>query len=414
VRVLVISDIYPPEVIGGYEQSCNQAVDALRRRGHDVRVLTTVPQLPVPPEDHVLRLLRRPDVFSTERLSSRSQFWELESNLLDSGNIYALTTTLDQFRPDVCYLWNLVGIGGAGIVGALEYLGEPWVWHLADAVPSQLCIFNGAVLPIAVEMSRRLTGRFLAVSQGLVNEIEHVVDLGDRTRIVPLWVTDSEKPLRRTYSDGTFVSMAFAGQLVEHKGVLIALEALSQLRTLGYSQFSLDLYGRGADHMIAQRVRQLGLDPFVNFRGWTPQAELRRQLRNHDLFLFPTWAREPFGIAPLEAAAEGCVPLISASSGIAEWLVDDVHCLKAARDSSAFAAVIKRVLDGEIDLAAIGRRASYLVRAQFTLEHVLPVIEEELSIMATQHREPMGSRADLYQLAIIAEALIRRSLTQAA
>jgi hypothetical protein len=106
--------------------------------------------------------------------------------------------------------------------------------------------------------------------------------------------------------------------------------------------------------------------------------------------------------------------LISASSGIAEWLVDDVHCLKAARDSSAFAAVIKRVLDGEIDLAAIGRRASYLVRAQFTLEHVLPVIEEELSIMATQHREPMGSRADLYQLAIIAEALIRRSLTQAA
>ncbi len=107
------------------------------------------------------------------------------------------------------------------------------------------------------------------------------------------------------------------------------------------------------------------------------------------------------------------MPLLSTPSGPSEWLVDEVHCLKAARDSGAFAAVIKRVLDGEIDLAAIGRRSSYLVRTQFTLDQVLPVIEEELGIMAAQHREPMGSSADLYQLAVVAEAIIRRSLTQA-
>ena len=77
-------------------------------------------------------------------------------NLLDSGNVYALITTLEEFQPDVCHLWNLVGIGGAALVGALEYLGVPWLWHLGDAVPAQICSFGGSNWPIANMMSERL------------------------------------------------------------------------------------------------------------------------------------------------------------------------------------------------------------------------------------------------------------------
>ena len=36
MKILVVSNLYPPDVIGGYELGCRQAVDALRARGHDV------------------------------------------------------------------------------------------------------------------------------------------------------------------------------------------------------------------------------------------------------------------------------------------------------------------------------------------------------------------------------------------
>ncbi len=392
MKILVISNIYPPEAIGGYELSCRQVVDGLRADGHDVRVLTTPPQGPDAPEPHILRRLRRPDVFSPVRLSSRSEFWELESNLLDSGNVYALITTLDEFRPDVCYLWNLVSIGGAGLVGALEYLGVPWLWHLSDAVPAQLCIFNGGILPIAGLMTSRLTGRFHAVSQGLINEIEHVVSLGGRTRLVPNWTMGTEAPLQRDYFDGSFLKTAFVGQLNEQKGVYIALDAIAELRDSGYTQISLDLYGKGDNEAVAMRIRQLDLDNCVTLWGWTPQQEIYRQLERHDLFIFPTWSREPFAIAPLEAAARGCVPLVSSPSGPAEWLVDDVHYLAARRHPAAFASVIRRILDGQIDLASIGRRAAALVRSEYTLPRVLPVIEGDLQEMVPLGRPPLGSR----------------------
>ena len=63
MRVLVLGNLYPPDVIGGYELGCKQAVDALRGRGHDVRVLTSAPRTPVRGEPHVARRLRLGEVW---------------------------------------------------------------------------------------------------------------------------------------------------------------------------------------------------------------------------------------------------------------------------------------------------------------------------------------------------------------
>ena len=185
------------------------------------------------------------------------------------------------------------------------------------------------------------------------------------------------------------------------------------LRDAGYTQLSLDLYGRGETESVAARIRQLDLTTMVTLRGWTPQDELYRELEHHDLFIFPTWSREPFAIAPLDAGARGCVPLVSSPSGPAEWLVDGVHYLAARRDPTAFASVIRQVLDGEIDLAAIGRRAAALVRSEYTLDRVLPIIEEELEGRVGQGHDPVGTSNELHRMAVIAEAMGRRWVTEA-
>ena len=61
MRILVLSNLYPPDFIGGYELGCRRVVDALLARGHEVRVLTTAPRTPVPPVPHVHRTLHLTD-----------------------------------------------------------------------------------------------------------------------------------------------------------------------------------------------------------------------------------------------------------------------------------------------------------------------------------------------------------------
>jgi glycosyltransferase involved in cell wall biosynthesis len=96
------------------------------------------------------------------------------------------------------------------------------------------------------------------------------------------------------------------------------------------------------------------------------------------MFVFPTWPREPFGVAPLEAAAHGCVPLISADCGISEWLLDGVHCLKALRTPAAFADALERVLDGIVRLEGISRRVRAICARDFHIDAVAAQIETAL------------------------------------
>ncbi|MBO0747805.1 MAG: glycosyltransferase family 4 protein, partial [Acidimicrobiaceae bacterium] len=401
MRILVISNLYPPEIIGGYEMQCSSAVDELRRRGHEVVVLTSVPRRRIEArDDHVLRLLRTPDVYSPPRFGIRSPFWEFEANLLNVENIYILLDLLDRWRPDVCYLWNLIALGGAGIVSALEHLEMPWVWHLGDAVPADLCHFDGELRELGALFGRSWSGRFLACSQTVVNSVERLVSIAGRTRIVPNWI---EMPVRSgrctevctEVRDGGF-RIAFSGRLAEEKGIHILLDAVAELRARGRKGFRLEIVGTGDEMAVRSHISSLGIDGDVSLRGWLPRTELYELLARSDLFAFPTHMNDPMPLAPLEAAALGCVPLLPRLSGVSEWLVDGVHCLKTERTPKDFAAAIEWSMDHPDDLAAIARRASDVVPESFVPEVVVPIVEEELVLAARRSRPAMARAPEVY------------------
>jgi hypothetical protein len=47
MRILVVTNLYPPHYQGGYEVRCAQVAEALRASGHDVCVLTSTHGLPL-------------------------------------------------------------------------------------------------------------------------------------------------------------------------------------------------------------------------------------------------------------------------------------------------------------------------------------------------------------------------------
>lgn len=416
MRVLVLSNLYPPDCIGGYEMGCRQVVEALGDRGHSVRVLTSVPRTPVPSEPGVHRRLRLADIWSHYLFAKgapvTAHLTQSESHRINASNVHALLEELEDFQPDVVYVWMLAGLGGLGLMACLHHRKVPWVWHLMDDVPLMLCKSAGKLVPtFAREFSRQLQGHYLACSQQLVDEIESGgVPLGGRVEIIPNWVRGPIGLPRPTYLDDGRLRIISAAGLIERqvdKGIDILIDAAAQLRSLGHDRFSVDIYGRVTDPHFPGLIHRHGLEDHVTLKGPRTQAELSDLYAASDVFAFPTHTREPFGFAPLEAAARGCVPIMTEVCGIGEWLVHGVHCLKVPRTAAAFAATFAAILDGRIDPAPIGRRAASVVRRDFQLDAILPRIEHALIESSGQDRTGAGSAEDAYRMAVLAEKLAR-------
>jgi len=413
LKILVLSNMYPPDVIGGYELGCKQAVDGLRKRGHDVRVLTSAPRTPIADRDEpdVHRRLVLNDLWYNatrqRSLPAVNCVWEVDSNWFSAHNTHALLHEIDDFRPDVVYVWMLLGVGGLGLMACLQYRRIPWLWHLMDEVPVQLCESNWEVVPgLARAYDRFIRGHYLVCSRAMIGRIQaRGIGLSGEVGVVPNWVVGEPPEPRETYDRSGRLRIVSAGRVTREKGLDLLVKAADDLRCRGFDNFLIDVYGPVIDPEIATMARSLGLDDHVRFLGSIPQAQLARELAGADLFAFPTEPREPFGFAALEAAAQGCVPLISQVCGIAEWLVHGVHCLKTGRTAGQFADVIAAVLRGDVDLGPIGRRAQAAVWRDFHLDTVLPRIEDHLARASMSSRQGGGTTEEAYRMALIAERL---------
>jgi glycosyltransferase involved in cell wall biosynthesis len=416
VKILVLSNLYPPDFHGGYELGCKQVVDALMGRGHEVRVVTIAPRAPVPAEPHVLRVLRLSEYWYTNRYvlganhGVTNRLMEAEATLVSALNVHALTAAIDDFRPDVAYVWMIHGIGGLGLMAAIQHLRLPWLWHLMDDVPVMLCRFGGRMVdPLLCEVDRQLDGSYLACSRQLVDEVEAGgVRLRPHVEVVPNWVVGPPPaPRREFYRPGQTLRVISAGQIATHKGVDILIEAVARVRDRGFENIEVDIYGHVDNNLFPMLVRQLGLGHHVRLQGSRPQAELGGLYPLYDIMAFPTWEREPFAFAPLEAGYRGCVPLMSQVNGNAEWGVSGVHCLKADRTADAFADALCSILDGSVDLGPISRRAAAVIGRDFHLDAQVPKIERALAAAARRPRAGAGTSSEAYRMALLAEKLTK-------
>lgn len=420
MRILTLTNIFPPDFIGGYELLCSQIVDVFRAGGHQVHVLTSAPRKPAPVSSHVSRDFRLGNIYEGPLMAKvhphARRASEIESKYINAFNVHVLLGHLEQFAPDVVYLHNLVGLGGLGILGCLQHQKIPWVWQLGDAVPYHLCStqtiegfpgeeFWGRPAPgLASAFSQMIEGAFICCSSRLLAEIAgYGIELRGRVEVLPYWFHGVRSTERAPHREGGTLRIASAGALGPHKGTDLLIEAAAQLRGSGRGNFKLDLYGTVDSPQWQVLIDKHNLRPQVTLHGARPQAELARAYRSCDLFAFPTWSREPFGVAPVEAAAQGCVPVLAESCGIAEWMLDGVECLKAERSVEAFSAVFRDAYDGKVDLNELGSRAANLVWRDFHIDAVAPRIEAILQETARKSRRGAGKSDEAYRLAILAE-----------
>src|SRR5262249_25704815 len=158
---------YPPAFMGGYELGCAQMVDALRGEGHEVCVVTSHSAVPVS-EAHVHRVLTLAPVYNADLLAAApadlQRHFHLQSAIVTPANVANLAAVIEDFSPDVAYLWNLTGIGGMGVLAQFAHHGIPWVWHLMDQIPRQLCRFGTTGPDVGSAFGDVFPGRYIACS----------------------------------------------------------------------------------------------------------------------------------------------------------------------------------------------------------------------------------------------------------
>jgi glycosyltransferase involved in cell wall biosynthesis len=397
MRILVVSNLYPPMHIGGYEMGCRTLVDALRQRGHDVRVLTSPSTRQADqPQPHVVRSLQMTAHTPAAMRARRSV--EPGATVLarasHPANTAIMLQHIEEFEPECVYLFNVFGIGGLALMDALRVLHQPWALHLMDRVPVEVRTdLDPDVLALfgAHDGSLYDSASIISMSRRLLGEIEQLCgySLEEGAVYVPGWSTATRELPERDHAPGGRVRFVAAGRVHANKGTGLILEAAARLRERVGADFALDIYGDGDLPWAVDLAHSLGLDDLVRFGGWRSQAELQQIYRRSDAFLFPTWEREPFGFAPVEAAAEGCVPIITGGAGVTERMVDGVHCVLIDRTADSLADAMQRVCDGAVDLAAMSEAGMILCREDLHLDTCVSTVEDVLASTARQGEHAM-------------------------
>jgi glycogen(starch) synthase len=387
MRILIITNLYPPHVLGGYEIACQSTADALRVRGHDVEVLAGHAPMATssdPPYVHRALALRgfEPGGPNTKEVAD---FHVYERSASQYANTATVLNHLRRFCPDIVYTWYLLGVGGLALLDLLEQTGVPWVMHLMDCVPAHLLV---GVVPSAAALFARenwaifTRARVIAMSQQIISEVADLtgIQFDIPPEIIPGWVDAGQLGQRTRYSESGRLRFVAAGSLGQHKGTDLIIEACAELVAEGHTGFSVDVFclgGTSPDPWVAL-ASQRGVTSYINWRNSVAHSKLLALLPEYDAFLFPTQTREPFGFTPIEAAACGLVPIITRNAGVAERLVDGVHTLKIDRTSSSLATAMRHLLTNELDIAAMGRRAARLVREDLSFRRCLDEIERVL------------------------------------
>ena len=123
-----------------------------------------------------------------------------------------------------------------------------------------------------------------------------------------LCLDDSRNP-----EPGAKLELIFVGGLVPRKACDLALRAAAPILRSGLARFTVVGDGPERKH-LEQLVKSLQVEDAVVFCGWLSHAEVLKNLRSADVFVFPTLRDNGAGVV-FEALACGAVPVVADFGG---------------------------------------------------------------------------------------------------
>lgn len=399
-RILIVSNFFPPVIYGGFEIACGQVAYGLRELGFTVNVLTSSHRVSecAAGEAGISRVLACSFGRDYAPLPWPERFRALLA--LELQNQRLLCEAVESFCPDVVYFWNL-GYTSRSLLAlaarrgwrhgcfAFDYslldpAADAWGLHVQSREGRFVSNAVRAMAGVVAGSLGRAGGR---IAPGFVHFPTDHLQRHYRDRGFPCdtwiktpWGVDEQRFCPPTHRPAT--RLLFVGQVLEHKGVHLVVEALGRLRKSGaFPNLELTVAGPCLSPDYRERLdaiaREWNVTDAVCYRGVVQRDDLPALYGAHGVLIFPSVWDEPMGIVILEAMACGLAVVSSGAGGSGELTRDGVDGLLFGRgDAGDCARKIAQLLGDPELLARIQNAARQSATERFRFSRTVEIIAE--------------------------------------
>ncbi len=372
MRILFWTGTYWPN-IGGVEVFSANLMAALRRRGHEVAIVTSHSDLDLPDEDSYrgVPIYRMP--FNTaftdpDPVGAFVKAWR------------RVRAVKASFVPDVVHI-NFSGFDGLGVVFHLETTA-------ADSAPFLVTVHT--IRHVAwhdplLERMLREAAWVVSVSEALKAEVgELAPEIAERSSVIynavelPALVP---APLPRDVP-----RLVCLGRVVHDKGFDVALAALAELAPR-FPNARLVIAGDGpARPELETQAKALGITDAVEFVGWVAPERVFELMNSATLVVMPS-RRETFGLVALEAALMGRPVVASRVDGLPEVVADgQTGLLVDKEDPTALARAIAQLLEDAGTAERMGQAARRRAQEVFGFDRQVDAYEDLYQRLAEKQK----------------------------
>jgi glycosyltransferase involved in cell wall biosynthesis len=372
MRILNVSSLYPPNVVGGAELGLRTMSEAMAAAGHELHVVTLQPPegrgKPVgdgrgPVTVHAVPLINIYwpfDSASGRRAAAKRALW----HGIDTANA-AMARQVERIvravQPDIVLTHNLQGFSTA-VMPAIKRAAVPLVHVLHDyslLCPQTTLWRNGRNCGLQTERCtacRLLTAPrrlHLASVDGVIGVSKAVLELhrghGLFDNVPAKVIYNALKPslkirTRLPAASNDIVTLGYLGRISRSKGIETLLAAAQRLELSGV-RFRLLIAGRGDPEYLLELRRRWPLAS-VQYLGFVDAAKFLSRL---DALVFPTESLEALGNGVFEAFSQGVPVIGSRTGGIPETIDNGITgFLYGAGRSAELAERMRRLIDNRV------------------------------------------------------------------
>lgn len=369
MKILVLSNFYPPYELGGEALSCKAIVDGLRSRGHIVEVVTSNLGNAHKTEEGIYREFELEMVLAPLRNALRSliRHWSIIRN-----DEKVLLKHIKRLHPDIILIFSMWNIPRHVPALAERELNGRVVYRLASywpTLPSQYTEYwkmparslltkipKSLLMPIALRVlnNNPLPNldlmHAICISEAVYDEfLDFGIHLPD-ARIVHIGIDvdrfNREPSWFRTKSKNV-LKLLYLGRISPEKGIHTAIEALGHLLDK-YPETTLTIAGPRDDTYkvsLERTINELHISSSVKFRGKVLPEDVPELMQDHNVLIVPSIWPEPFGRVVLEGMAAGLVVVGTGRGGMKTVLRNGVTGLVfPPEDSRSLASQLEKLI----------------------------------------------------------------------
>ena len=253
-------------------------------------------------------------------------------------------------------------------------------WHSDIVRQKKMMLFYRPLMNWALKRA----GAIAIATQGNINGSPYIKRFEEKCVLIPFglrkeWEEKSDRywlsRLEHKDNLNRELHLLFIGRLVYYKGCDILIDAMAELKEL---PIYLTIIGSGVlEEELIMRTEQLGLRAKINFKGRLSDDEMEKEIRNCDVFVFPSVANsEAFGLVQLEVMAYG-KPVINTSlpTGVPWVSLNGVSGLTVPPlNSLVLADAIRWMWENPVERERMGKQARERVKNEFNHDKMIDQI----------------------------------------